>query len=208
MLQWGHLANHWAAVPSALTAAAWQRCPMKCENMCLYSGCGVWERPGFSCQWGTAAMSSSHRHHPATLQYATWNKRSLCVCVRPLTVTKTRAGTSRCTFHSKHTVSGSLRANTSTLWAQAERGEMSLTWISTVSTRCCYLCWGQTHCKHTVWISMTSVRDSAFPGWSDSNFTGNKGGGKHCHTNWTFHTSFHLNVKLSKYETYKLPQNN
>lgn len=187
--------NHWATEPWALTAATWLS---EMRTFDVFSGCGVWERPGCSCQWeNTAEMSCHHhrRHHRhATLQYDTWSKRSVSF-VLCRTVTKTQA----------ETLFTVRRTHFLTLFrAPAECGEMCFTWMSTVSTLCCcYLCWGQTHTHslHTVGVSMTKVRDSAFPVWCDSNFTGNK---KRPHT-VSFCTSLHLN---DKYETCKSPQNN
>lgn len=51
---------------------------LRCAAACVLSVCGAWEKPDFSCVWGTAERSSpSHRR--ADLQYHTWNMRSQCV---------------------------------------------------------------------------------------------------------------------------------
>lgn len=55
-----------------------------------------------------------------------------------------------------------------------------------------------TLCIHAAGISVTAERYSAFPVWCDSNFTGNKGGRKHCCTNLSFHTFCSFQIKLTQ----------
>lgn len=110
--------------------------PSLSKSACLFSVCGAWEKPDFSCLWGTAETSSPSHH--ADLQYHTWNKRLLCVCVL-------------CTW----------QINILTLWSCTFQGQSMLcgwVWINTCSAQ---PGWDETSCA--VGISNATVTYSAFP---------------------------------------------
>ena len=113
-------------------------------NACVYSGCGVLVKQGFSFQWGTAEMRSC-RHLHATFQYKTWNKRSLRVCCVSICVLLTFSH-ALSTLRTQHVCAFGEKLSA----VLAVCGEVCLTWISRVSTRWCYLCCGQTHSVYTL----------------------------------------------------------
>lgn len=109
-------------------------------------------------QQGRAEATTAAATAPTALPFSTTpgtrgHYVCVCVCVGQWQKNKRK-------LNGKHDVWLSM-ASTLTLFFVLCFCEMCHKWTSPVSTRCCYLCCGQTRCKHTAWISMTELRDSA-----------------------------------------------